>query len=133
MSKECIYDVCWGGQCKKPTIDNSDFCEEHLNHGCGVSISNIKEESRSIKLSKEELVYILEKHYRGLKIEGLEYETENLVSIVEEDFVIHAYGKNTGIFISKCDKQSIGDCHSYAGPGVCGTPLCEEHKKTHKH
>jgi len=35
MSKEeCKYDVCWHGQCKKTTINDSDFCEEHLNKTC---------------------------------------------------------------------------------------------------
>jgi hypothetical protein len=133
MSKECIYDVCWSGQCKKPTADNSDFCEEHLNHGCGVSISTTKNEPRVITLSKEDLVEMLEKHHHGLKIEEVEYENENLVSIMEEDFVIHALGKKTTTSSTKCNKQAIGDCHSHAGPGVCGTPLCEEHKQTHKH
>lgn len=52
-----------------------------------------KEESRSIKLSKEELVGVLEAHYHGLKIEEIEYENENLVSIMDGDFVMHIHGK----------------------------------------
>ena len=75
MSKECIYDVCWSGQCKRPTIKDSEFCEKHLEQKCKVHLDN------------------------------LEY----------------------------CNKQAVGDCHSYAGSFVCGTPLCVEHKKTHKH
>jgi hypothetical protein len=74
MGKECIYDVCWSGQCKKPTVEGSDFCEEHLDKQCGV------------------------------RVDG-----------------------------ERCTQQAIGDCHSYAGSFVCGTPLCEDHKKTHKH
>jgi len=34
MSKECIYDVCHRGPCKKPTVAESDFCEYHSSVKC---------------------------------------------------------------------------------------------------
>jgi hypothetical protein len=42
MNKECIYDVCHRGPCKKPTVAESDFCEEHLGKICNIWVKYVK-------------------------------------------------------------------------------------------
>ena len=131
MIEECIYDVCWSGPCKKPTRTESDFCEEHLGKICKQNIRTEVVEDWNKVLSHNDILQILNQHFSGfarnIKIENMSFNTNR------NQLSIHLEGKETSSINTKCGKHAVGDCHNYAGSGVCGTPLCIEHKKTHKH
>lgn len=132
MSKECIYDVCHRGPCKKPTTNDSDFCEEHLGKTCGVNNTSIETKGWEVQLTKEDLVNMIKRHYNNVDIDNISIKTD-FAEIDLSNHTINVKGQESNRKFERCDHQAIGDCHSYAGSFVCGTPLCVEHKKTHKH
>lgn len=132
MSKECIYDVCWKGKCGEPTINDSDFCLDHIQKSCGVTTREKEENPWRYVIGEDELKEILEKHFRN-PISPKQINEVQSVKYQDGHFAIHVYGAETTYETVKCQEPAIGDCHSYAGSYVCGMPLCKGHKKTHKH
>ena len=131
-SQECIYDVCWKGKCKNPTVGDSEFCENHIEAKCCESISTFEKQEHTFSISPHEVKEILERH---LGIQDIEVFLQDLYGGKQSISSFDIVGKGTGVkrVHTKCGEQAVGDCHSHAGPGVCGTPLCQEHKETHKH
>jgi hypothetical protein len=132
MSKECIYDACWKGQCKNPTINDSDFCEEHYGKTCGVSTTDTVSNNWKVQLTNEDLIKMFKCRYSNVDVNDISIETD-FGEIDLSNHTINVKGIEKKVKNERCDHQAIGDCHKYAGSFVCGTPLCEEHKKTHNH
>jgi hypothetical protein len=131
MNKECIYDVCHRGPCKKPTVAESDFCEEHLGKICKENIRTEVVEDWNKVLSHNDILQILNQHFSGfarnIKIENMSFNTNR------NQLSIHLEGKETSSINNNCENQAVGDCHGYHSSFVCGKPLCVECKKIHKH
>jgi hypothetical protein len=131
-NKTCIYDVCHKGQCGEPTIDGQSFCLEHIQKSCGITTREEETGPWKTIITEEDLKAILESHFRNL-ISPKQIEKLQTVKYQDGHFAIHIFGTETKYKAVRCGEPAIGDCHSYAGSYVCGMPLCQEHKKTHKH